>query len=96
MTSFLGDDCHTPFLFLKMKFLRTHFHLRLTRYAHIDNCHHRASRLYAGPDNPAQTLDSRSEQYHNMLHELDEGGEKGTQLFKPDSNNFCVSLESVA
>lgn len=65
MTSFLGDDCHAPNLFLKPKFLRTHLHLRLTCYTHC-----------TGPDNPAQALDGRSEQHRNMPHELDEGGRR--------------------
>lgn len=70
MTSFLGDDCHTPWLFLKMKFLRTHFHLRLTWYTHIDNATTVLPILHVGPDNPAQTFEIRDERHHKMAQEL--------------------------
>lgn len=70
MMSFLGDDCHVPWLFLKMKFLRTNFHLRLTGYTHTANATTVLPTLHVGPDNPAQTLDSREERHCKMAQEL--------------------------
>lgn len=69
---FLGDGCHGPHLFLKMKFLRTHFHCRLTCYTQTMFLSHRVA-----PGIPDQT----SEQVPappNLPSEMDEGGERGT------------------